>query len=423
MTARSALFKQSEAQRRIDMDWPVAVPRGILTSWVISATFATYAEASQETNERPQDEPVASIELRTAVGPETVFGEIGAIVGDESGRMYVADVMANEIAVLDPDGTRVATIGRPGEGPGEFQGLSPTLAWSGEFLVTFDWRKRAFAYFSRAGEFAGNAAWSGGVPVWGSMLFSGGTSTYARVMVRSAQPLSAIPMNPGGGVIAMPAPDVVYAAFDSARVVHPLGMIPDSIPWPQSVDCTTDRSRIDILPKPFADWSPQVAFTSAGEVAVASRGSYKVSFYDSSTGSITRELSHPVPRVPVSDEAWEANPNVQWLRTVEEEAGRPLSLATDPSLPCPIDEDRPRFHPAIRGLVIDEEDRLWVDSPGRESFELRIFNPDGELIGTAAMPERDERVPFFVRNSLLYLVTRDALDVQSVRVHEVTVPD
>ena len=54
-------------------------------------------------------------------GPEEyVFGSIGSIAVDDDRRVYVLDYQAQHVRVYDSAGTYVETLGRPGEGPGEF---------------------------------------------------------------------------------------------------------------------------------------------------------------------------------------------------------------------------------------------------------------------------------------------------------------
>ncbi len=53
---------------------------------------------------------------------EVLFGVITDIIADEDGNFYLLDAQLNEIQVYAPDGEYLRTIGRAGEGPGEFRG-------------------------------------------------------------------------------------------------------------------------------------------------------------------------------------------------------------------------------------------------------------------------------------------------------------
>jgi hypothetical protein len=49
------------------------------------------------------------------------FGVISRITTDKSGNIYLLDSQLNEVMIFAPDGSYVNTIGREGEGPGEFR--------------------------------------------------------------------------------------------------------------------------------------------------------------------------------------------------------------------------------------------------------------------------------------------------------------
>jgi hypothetical protein len=50
-----------------------------------------------------------------------VFGVLGHIASDADGNVYMLDIQLDEVLVLSPDGEYLRTIGRSGEGPGEFR--------------------------------------------------------------------------------------------------------------------------------------------------------------------------------------------------------------------------------------------------------------------------------------------------------------
>ena len=52
-------------------------------------------------------------------GPD-LFGAIYSFDVDAWGRIFVLDDQAQEVRIFDPDGTFVRTVGKKGEGPGEF---------------------------------------------------------------------------------------------------------------------------------------------------------------------------------------------------------------------------------------------------------------------------------------------------------------
>jgi hypothetical protein len=65
-----------------------------------------------------------------------VFGVLGHVASDVDGNIYLLDIQLDEVLVLSPDGEYIRTIGRSGDGPGEFRrpvGLFTTS--SGEVAI------------------------------------------------------------------------------------------------------------------------------------------------------------------------------------------------------------------------------------------------------------------------------------------------
>ncbi len=50
---------------------------------------------------------------------ENLFGVVAQALTDESGNLYLLDQQLSEVAVLSPEGERIATLSREGDGPGE----------------------------------------------------------------------------------------------------------------------------------------------------------------------------------------------------------------------------------------------------------------------------------------------------------------
>jgi hypothetical protein len=77
---------------------------------------------------------------------EIFFGTIAEFLHDDQGNIYLLDGQLSEIQVFDPDGELLRTIGRQGEGPGEFQNgadmywgprgqIGVVQAWPGKIVM------------------------------------------------------------------------------------------------------------------------------------------------------------------------------------------------------------------------------------------------------------------------------------------------
>ena len=87
---------------------------------------------------------------RDGGGPEA-FGQVGAVVEDALGRMWVVDAQANEVRVFDRGGAFVRSVGREGEGPGEFKRIGPAFPGPDGQIWIEDIELARFEVFDTAG--------------------------------------------------------------------------------------------------------------------------------------------------------------------------------------------------------------------------------------------------------------------------------
>jgi hypothetical protein len=71
--------------------------------------------------------------------------------------------------------------------------------------------------------------------------------------------------------------------------------------------------------------------------------------------------------------------------------------------------------------MADDQGRLWVESPAPDGYTLTGIAANDQPLGDTPMPDRDPDVTPFVTGNNLYLVTKDALDVQSIEVYRIIV--
>lgn len=111
--------------------WCVSIAAVLSAAPVLAATWAG-KEITKDgvlhvmNPSQPVEAPttVAPQELWRAGGDDeddTIFGVLRDIAIDRSGNVYLLDVQMNQIQVFDRDGKFLRSIGREGEGPGEFR--------------------------------------------------------------------------------------------------------------------------------------------------------------------------------------------------------------------------------------------------------------------------------------------------------------
>lgn len=89
------------------------------------ATFAIVSCAGGAVEIAGDDVPelvgAIDLEIGAAEGEAPyLFGRVSGVAADRDGRIFVADAQADTVRVFDPDGVFLISIGRGGQGPGEF---------------------------------------------------------------------------------------------------------------------------------------------------------------------------------------------------------------------------------------------------------------------------------------------------------------
>ena len=107
----------------------------------------------------PRLPPVDTVRARVVAtigedAPRTPFmlGEVSGLAFDASARLYVADFQDPRVVIFDSTGRHLGTIGRQGEGPGEFTApTGPVIAADGSLYVRNMSRVQHFVKDPRSG--------------------------------------------------------------------------------------------------------------------------------------------------------------------------------------------------------------------------------------------------------------------------------
>lgn len=81
-------------------------------------------------------------------GEHDAFGRVTAIALDSRGRILVADETGPHFKVFEPSGGYLATVGRRGEGPGEFSAPWNISAGPGDSVFVWDFQRSLISVFS-----------------------------------------------------------------------------------------------------------------------------------------------------------------------------------------------------------------------------------------------------------------------------------
>jgi hypothetical protein len=158
------------------------------------------------------------------------FDRIRDIVVDDSGSIYVLDPRDSHVKVFDPSGTYVRTIGRLGQGPGEFEGpmtLSLNRA-AGELAVHQPYR---MTFFKPDGTFLRDVSFRGASTMLGRVDSRGHIYLNELDMGDQGPRLVIKKFGPDGSVLAevigSPAPITPKGATRTTRI-KPNSLMPAS---------------------------------------------------------------------------------------------------------------------------------------------------------------------------------------------------
>jgi len=87
---------------------------------------------------------------------EEMVAQPGYLDVDDKGRIFVVDMKASDIKVFDKTGQFVRTIGKKGEGPGEFNMPLGIIVTPDNELIVEDMMNRRLSYFTLEGKFIRN---------------------------------------------------------------------------------------------------------------------------------------------------------------------------------------------------------------------------------------------------------------------------
>ena len=282
--------------------------------------------------------------LRLAEDGDFYFGEVYDVAVDDEGCIYVADGEAGHVKVLSADGAPEDTIGRPGNGPGEFRRPFRLGLTSEDSLYVMDGRR--VSVFDPAGHFQY------------AFRTQGASGTPRNMMVPSA----------GGGAFFayLPFPEEVAQTGARAvlRHVESSGEVGDTL-----LAVRPRQIRPDGGPLPFSRLS-LFDLGPAGSLHHAWSGALDVTLYDQ-RGQRHRTVAVPFDPVPVSvEERKSALDN----RSKEERAA--------------LREHMPETKPAFNRFLVDDEGRYWFGRPtaNPDSTAWWVAAPDEKQVVTNTLP-------------------------------------
>lgn len=326
-----------------------------------------------------------------AVSDESLdLGEVIGLAVGFQGTVYVHDALRPSVLALDSLLSPVATIGRRGEGPGEFMFVRNVQVLSGDSLMIFDGQLKRVTVLS---ETQHDSMRSTVVPADVSQLWR------MRGTARNYLGYSRRAFYAGEGSEGDDERTDVFFVLDE----NGQSKRHDSVlvaPSPESLVARRPGA-VALGPHPYGR-ERLVGMLAGGGFAYVNTNALSVTVFGD-RGQVIRSFSYPTVPLPVSSQALEAE--LEKLR---------------PALAEILRDGAPYTRPPLVGMVADDQDRIWLGIRGRTEdaqWEWAAFESSGRHVGSVRLPA-SLRLYAAKRGKLLG-VALDDLDVPRIHLFRI----
>ena len=285
--------------------------------------------------------------------PNGSFYQPMGVAASPSGDIFVLERGNRRIQMFDHDGTFLASLGGPGQGPGELQ-FPVAIGIAGDRLVVHDGMNARLSFWTLDGTHVEDHVPSTRFPASGfealpdgSLMISHGERNPdgSRTRIIERRSIQGEPLTRFLAVPGEPAPTAPVAVSDRQASLQ------------QMLDLTSQPS-------------PQLAVGKAGLVYITPLLEYQVLVFDDA-GEPLWALRSAWPRPPYPE-----SQKQEMLEAYSQDGAE-------------IDADRlrwPELDRSVRAIRTDGEGRLYVflspgeAAPAGERFLVDVYSPDGELL-------------------------------------------
>lgn len=335
------------------------------------------------------------VTLEAASAPDLLLAAIDDVEVDSRGRVFLVDRPQGGITVLTPELELLSTVGREGEGPGEFE-FRRVQILPGDTLLVYDFGLGRVTLFD---------------PENFEVITTRPPPNIERGAVTNLWKL------PGQGrFFALDRPPFVAGAGEAAdrgRTEVLLAFDESADVIADTLATVPDRERLvlrregfmSVRSNPFGRGSLVRVFGD-DRIVYANSGALVVTVLDFE-GTTVNSFSYPVPPIPVTSAE---------LQAEVEEMGEPMAGV--------LRAGAPYTWPALTGLVTDDEERIWIGIRGPSDsagWEWAAFAPDGTHAGSVLLPAG--HLLQVVRDSRIYVLSRDEFDVPSIQAYRLEAPE
>ena len=324
--------------------------------------------------------------LEATSGDDAILSYVWDLAMDSRGHVYVVDFQEPGIIELNHDLGYERTIGREGEGPGEFGRAATVQILDGDSLIVWDSELQRLTLFPPGGSEAAS------VHSLGTQERSGTTWRLpgGAYLARSSTAYMADGSDQGSTRTEV----LRHIREEEGRVVDEVIF---SYPAAESLVLRAEGA-VSVAGHPFGR-SSFVGLLADGRIAHAGSDALEVRAIDLA-GDIQTAFSHPTTYMPVSRRD---------LAAAADGLGRDLARL--------LREGAPYVWPSLTGLVVDDEGRIWIGLRDADltKWEWAAFLVDGTHRLSVELPAGFE--VYAVGGGRMIGVEQDELDVPQIRAY------
>ena len=312
------------------------------------------------------------------------------------GRLIVGNAGSSELRVYDPEGHHLRSVGRDGEGPGEFRNIRGVWRYRTDSLVVYDPSLRRVSVFSAVPSFTRSfplaSPGDGLAPSLAGVLPDG-----SFLVLGSARVTPAL----GAGAHRRPGPVLRYGTD---------GSVDDTIAFVMGEEWVgiDGTNGIALMRRPFGrDSYIAVVGTS---VALADGERFEVLIH-TPEGNLLRRIRRSGENRRITPEELTSFEQSQ----VEAARSPEAAMRTRERLQRVPMHD---FNPAVIGMLVDTDENFWLEEPraAREvARQYTVIDDRGQLLGRVTMPESLR--PLEIGSDYVLGRAVDDLGVEYVQMH------
>ncbi|HEX7243396.1 MAG TPA: 6-bladed beta-propeller [Longimicrobiaceae bacterium] len=352
---------------------------------------------------------------------EEDFGHVVDVAAGRDGRVYVADGMTQAISVFSPQGKRLGTVGRRGDGPGEFQGIRDLVVGRGDSLFVLDVGAQRVSAFATRGSL--RLAYTADVRLGAEM------ASY-RLLVPEASGFVLQHTMPYAGPDASSSHRVRVHRFDPVRGPSEQSIL--DVPDEEFMVVVHPRFGYAVGEMPFGR-RPVVQMGPGDRLYYGRNDSLRFTLYDlhgAVVGGFHQVYTAPPVRESEIERLLASYPDDRSGRM----AKQTLSLA--------VERDQiPATKPLYRTFLVDDAGRIWLeritpgtrvvkapeglryfsgDAGGKETRSWLVVDPAGRPVARVEVPGSSSLLT--IRDGSAYAVQSDSLGTERVVRYTVPLP-